>query len=696
MNATFQWEPLFSYPVLGLLLLAAAVIAALAKWKRVPDFYGRRFFFIVLVFLLLVPVVINEVRLPLSDKLVIVVDESPSENIAGRNETAEKILSYIKTSLESVQGIEPIVIRAGQDAVSLENQNTSIFSALKENLIGIPQGQVAGTILITDGQVHDVPESLGALERLAPFHVILTGKKDEFDRKVTVVEAPKYGLLSQDITLRVKVEDSGRHSKTPIVLSVSQDGKLFGQFAVAAEEVQSYTFRLDHSGQNVFEFSVAVEKGEMTESNNTAAVIVNGVRDRLRVLLVSGQPHVGERAWRDLLKSDPSIDLVHFTILRTPRSFDNTPSSEMSLIAFPVRELFQKRIRDFDLIIFDKYAQYGLLQRQYFLNITSFVKEGGAFLMALGSDSSEKSVFKTPLGEILPIKLKLEDRNFLSKPYLPQLTDIGKNHPITGDLYRFQENKKPWGRWLTQTDVNQTSGQILMTGAKGRPLLIVDKVGEGRVAVLTSDNIWLWSKGVDGGGPYTELLRHVAHWLMKEPELEEDFIRAEVRGNVITVSGRNTPSGLKDITMTYPDGQDKSIALTTQEKSIVSAKVIVDQNGIYRFSNGSKTAFAVVGTAVSEEFSDVHTTEDKLKPVVDKTKGAMIWYSEKPDFSFRRMRPGNGSFGGSDWIGLKHNSAYNIGSVESAPLLPNWLSLLILLGGLLTVWWREGGGNKIK
>jgi len=450
MNAAFQWAPLISYSVLGLLLLAAVIVAALARWKCASDFYGRSLFFIVLGFLLLEPVVINEVRLPLPDKLLIVVDESPSENIAGRNETAEKILSYIKTSLESVQGIEPIVIRAGQDVVSLKNQNTSLFSSLKENLIGIPQRQVAGTILITDGQVHDVPESLGALERLAPFHVVLTGRKDEFDRKVTVVEAPKYGLLSQEVTLKVKVEESGGHFGS-VVLNVSQDGKLFDRFTVMAGEVQSYTFRLEHSGQNIFEFSIAdeiaVEKGEMTESNNTAAVIVNGVRDRLRVLLVSGQPHVGERAWRDLLKSDPSIDLVHFTILRTPMSFDSTPSREMSLIAFPVKELFQRRIRDFDLIIFDKYARYGLLQQKYFLNIASFVKEGGAFLMALGSESSAQSVFKTPLGGILPVEPKLDDRSILSNPYMPKLTDLGKNHPVTGDLYRFQENKNLWGRW---------------------------------------------------------------------------------------------------------------------------------------------------------------------------------------------------------------------------------------------------------
>src|ERR1035437_4689438 len=117
-------------------------------------------------------------------------------------------------------GIEPVVIRAGQDAVSLKNQNTSLFSVMQDELADIPAGQVAGTILITDGQVHDVPQDIKPWEKLAPFHVILTGRKDEFDRRVSVVEAPKYGLLSQDVTIKVKVEDIGRIDPAPIVLDV--------------------------------------------------------------------------------------------------------------------------------------------------------------------------------------------------------------------------------------------------------------------------------------------------------------------------------------------------------------------------------------------------------------------------------------------------------------------------------------------
>ena len=96
---------------------------------------------------------------------------------------------------------------------------------------------------------------------------------------------------------------------------------------------------------------------------------INGVRDRLRVLLVSGEPHAGERTWRNLLKSDASVDLVHFTILRPPEKQDGVPVDELSLIAFPTRELFIEKIEDFDLIIFDRYRRRGILPSLYLENI---------------------------------------------------------------------------------------------------------------------------------------------------------------------------------------------------------------------------------------------------------------------------------------------------------------------------------------
>lgn len=687
MSTLFQYAPLLPFTYVTLLLALALGVAVIAKLKRSAEFYWRGGLILLFTLYILHPVIINEIRQALPDKLLVVLDESPSQTIAARDKTAEKALARLKDLLTHQPNLDPVIIHAGLDGVSLKNENTSLFASLRDALMTIPTGQVAGTILITDGQVHDVPAELGMLEKIAPFHAILTGKKNEFDRKVSVVESPKYGLLNQDITVKIKVEDIGIAPQTPIVLNVSQDGKILDHYTVTAGAENSYTFKIPHAGQNVFEFSVAPEAGELTAVNNTAAVIVNGIRDRLRVLLVSGMPHTGERAWRDLLKSDPSIDLVHFTILRSPMSFDATPPREMALIAFPVDELFEKKINDFDLIIFDKYVQYGLLQQQYFLNIASFVKQGGAFLMAMGSDVSEQSIYATPLADILPVEPKPEDSSILTQSFLPRLTDIGKTHPVTGDL---QTDKQPWGKWETQSDVIQTKGQALMSGINDRPLLILDKVSDGRVAVLTSDNIWLWSKNIDGGGPYTELLRRTAHWLMKEPELDENYIKAEVKGTVITVRMRDLSPELKTVKMTAPDGKEENIDLTVKEKGWTSAKVIALQNGIYRFANGEKTAFALVGTGLSEEFSDVHTTDEKLKPVVTKTKGAMIWYNETPDFTLRRIANKNGSFGGNGWMGLKENSAYSVGSVESAALIPEWLALFALFGGLVFVWWREG------
>ena len=118
---------------------------------------------------------------------------------------------------------------------------------------------------------------------------------------------------------------------------------------------------ITRAGPTVVEMTADTLPGEVSTLNNRAVVEINGVRDRLRVLLVSGEPHAGERTWRRLLKSDPAVDLVHFTILRPPEKDDLTPLNELALIAFPVRELFQVKIREFDLIILDRFQNRGIL-----------------------------------------------------------------------------------------------------------------------------------------------------------------------------------------------------------------------------------------------------------------------------------------------------------------------------------------------
>lgn len=672
------------------LLLATAVLLSFIAWRRRAfDFFARVVFLALLVFLLLNIGLRQDMREALPDKVLVVVDESNSQKIGGRDKTAAAALVVVQEKLKARgKAVETIVLRAPQKTDPRRGDTTGMFDVLSDSLMTLPLQQMAGTILITDGQVHDVPDQLGALEKLGPFHVLLTGKPDEFDHKVNIVSAPKYGLLDETARVSVQVDTlgAGQAGGAPVTIEVWQDGTVIEERAVLAGVEETFAVVLKHPGQNVFEFRIPVVEGELTDINNNAPVIINGVRDRLKVLLVSGSPHMGERAWRNLLKSDPGIDLVHFTILRSPTSVDAAPTREMSLIVFPVDELFAEKIDDFDLIIFDKYQQYNLLAPQYFANIRRYVREGGAFLMAMGSDKGEDSLFKTALADSLPV---VQSGGEVSKGlYRPTLSDKGQRHPITADLSPLAEG---WGDWMTQASIGQRSGQVLMTGLSQNPLLVIDQVEEGRVAVLASDNIWFWSKGGEAAGPYTELLRNLSHWLMKEPELEEDYIKAEASGNIITVSMRAIGDQAKTVEMKSPSGAIEQITLDNEQAGWQRKKITATENGVYRFSAGERKAFVVVGTANSPEYADVHTTPDLLAPVVKATGGSIVWFAENNGFDLRGVSPAASRKGGDGWFGLKQNEAFAVTGVKTKVLVNKWLFLIVILMGLVAAWWLEGG-----
>ena len=212
---------------------------------------------------------------------------------------------------------------------------------------------------------------------------------------------------------------------------------------------------IPHAGPNIVEVEASPLEGELTPVNNRAVVSIDGVRDKLRVLLVSGEPHAGERTWRNLLKSDASVDLVHFTILRPPEKQDGTPINELSLIAFPTRELFQQKISEFQLIIFDRYARQGVLPMIYFDNIAKYVRDGGAVLIAAGPDyASPTSIWRTPLDVILPAE---PSGDVTEQPFRATLTDAGKRHPVTRGAGRLARPIRRIGAsWFRLVDIKRT------------------------------------------------------------------------------------------------------------------------------------------------------------------------------------------------------------------------------------------------
>ncbi|MFN3827092.1 MAG: hypothetical protein ACK4NR_05630 [Micavibrio sp.] len=644
--------------------------------------------------LFLNPSLVEEQREPVNDVAVIVADRSPSQKIGDRQARTEKALAYLQEKLEGHSGLEVRVIDAPEEQAGTARQ-TDLFKSLNNAFSDVPTARRAGVIMLTDGQVHDAPANGQMAESYGPIHALLSGRRNERDRQLVMTEAPAYGIVGQEVTIRYRIDDPTAQKDEFATVSIRQDNTQAKIDLVPLNEEHTLQVKINHAGQNVVYIESSGTDGELTLANNKIPLIINGVRDRLKVLLVSGQPHAGGRTWRNLLTSDPGVDLVHFTILREPDKLDMTPHNELSLIAFPFRELFEIKLYDFDLIIFDRYGLNRILPTYYFGNIAEYVRKGGALLEASGpSFATEESIYTTALQDILPGQ---PTGAVYNQSFKPHITDIGRLHPVTqgleNEMSSASANNDPaWGPWLRQIGIQPKRGQTIMSGYNGQPLLVLDRVGDGRVAQLASDQIWLWSRHYQGGGPQTELLRHLAHWLMKEPELEENALSVTLDGQNMLVRRRSLHPAPLDVTVTAPDGKQTTLTLQPQDNGYLESLVSADQLGIYTFDDGMQERFALVGDLNPPELTGVRTTDALLAPAVQASGGSIQWLTDKPTPELRFINNGK-VFGGSQWIGLKSNNSYQVTGVKDTPLLPDWVYVLLLMALLAGSWWFEGRRN---
>jgi len=683
------FDPLLPWSVLAVLGGVGLVLVLLGLRAGARGTIWRLGSVAVILAALANPALIEEQRKPIADVALVVIDDSDSMAIGDRRRQVQAARESLKRKLGQQEGLEirEVVLPPAHIQLGSERPGgTRLIETMRSALVEVPPERLAGVVLLTDGQIHDVPAGLPPELGGAPLHGLIAGKKNERDRLIVVEQSPRFGVVGREVTTKFRVEDPAGGT-APVTLSVG--GDVVRRLDVPVGKSVELPITVGNPGANVVELEVAPGPNELTLDNNRALFTINGVRDRLRVLLVSGEPYQGERAWRNLLKSDPAVDLVHFTILRTPQKDDFTPVRELSLIVFPMRELFEQKLKEFDLIIFDRYESGGLITRDYFKNIAEYVKGGGALLVSVGPQfATQRSLYRTPLGAVLPAS-PLGD--VLETPFKPKVTEIGLRHPVTADLPQMGlPGKEPdWGRWFRVVTSRTERGNAILSGADDKPLVVLDRVGEGRVAELLSDHLWLWNRGIDGGGPQPELVRRVAHWLMKEPDLEEEALRATSVGGRIEVTRRTLATTFPPVTMTSPDGSTRTITLNQTSPGLGLGVIDVDKPGLYRFDDGTLRTVAAVGNPDPLEFSDVRATEAKLKPLVEASGGGLMWLQDNPDPELRSVRPGRAA-GGSDWIGLRRNEGYTVAGINQLPLLPGILVALAFLMAIGSAWWREG------
>ena len=633
------------------------------------------------------PSILQEDRSDLLNIVALVIDETTSQKLDGRDEQTIRAVEDVREQVERLDGYELREVRVVDQLSQTSDISSALFSALDTALQDIPPDRVSGAIFVTDGQVHDVPANGTTPALEAPLHVLLTGREDERDRRIFLKSTPRFGVVGESQEIAYQVEETGFEGNAPVEVTISIDGEIVTVDQVTPGQEASFIFDVPHGGKNIIELKAAVADNEITEVNNQAFTTLNGIREDLKVLWISGEPHAGERTWRNLLKSDASVDLVHFTILRPPGKQDGTPINQLSLIAFPTRELFVQKIEEFDLIIFDRYKRIGILPVLYFDNIARYVQNGGAVLVAAGPEyAGVQSIGQTPLNQVLPA---LANGTVRERAFKPQISDVGEMHPVTRSLDGWDPQDPQWSRWFRSVDVGSENGETLMTDDQGRPLLVLERHNEGRVALFLSDHVWLWARGFEGGGPHVQLLRRLAHWLMKEPELEEERLTAQTRLKNLTITRQSLEGAPGDAEVISPSGERTMVPLSETEPGSWTAEFEAGEIGLYRVTSGEFTTLAQVGPANPRELAAVTSTGDILADYVNATSGGI-----------ERIGDGNlprlinvsetGTRNGRGWFGLVDRNATVLNGVSTTPLFAGLLGLALLLLTFAATWYREG------
>jgi hypothetical protein len=693
MMPAFAWDglsvvlnPLLPNWIMVAFAILFTFLFMVSLWRRARGSFLRLLAALTILLALLDPSIVQEKRTYQKDIAVVLIDRSPSQSIDERDAQAARALALLKDKLGRIDDLEFKVIEGGAGPDTAE-KGTLLFEALRRGMADLPLARIAGLVIVSDGQVHDVPNALADLGVDAPIHLLLTGDPRTGDRRVELVEAPSFGLVGKPVEVKLRVDDLGRNAGAATTIRIKRDGIPLPPVPVVTGRETTLSLDLEHGGQTVFEIETDDGPSELTRLNNRAVLSVNGVRDELKVLLISGEPYPGERAWRNLLKSDPSVSLIHFTILRPPNKQDATPINELALIAFPIDELFDIKLKEFDLIIFDRFEHLGILPDEYFRHIADYVAGGGAVLEAAGPRSAGQfSLYRTPMASIFAA---MPTGEILAQGFKPNLSEIGKRHPVTADLLSDLSAAPAWGRWFRQLVTINQDGEVLMNGANDLPLLVLQRVGEGRVAQILSDHLWLWSKGFEGGGPQAELVRRTAHWLMQEPDLEEEDLRATAIDGKLEIERRSLSAQDIDVTVTRPDGRTETARLRDIGRGRATASLPAVDQGLYRVSDGARDAFAALGEINSKEFNDPRASAQPLQPLLTASGGgvAVLPGNDLPEL--RRVGK-KGDRSGNGWFGLTRNEDYVVTGVSQAPMLPPWAALVIAIGFVLAAWRREG------
>ncbi len=504
----------------------------------------------VLVAFALNPSLVTKKKHHISPSIAILVDTSQS---MGQSDSPEKITRLGAAKALLLDGVQPILSSLSEKyEVNLYGLADSLRSLEPGELgslnAGGPKGNVnealkeiseknSIALLLSDGNVIWDENQAQQFPTLS----VPVGSQEAYrDILINGIKAPPLAFRDRAVVIDVTLKGHGYAGLTLPVLLKESDRLLTAnnvRIPADSEEVTTtLSFTPNEIGQKKLSISVPQQVDENILSNNQINFSVKVVRDKTRVLMVSGSPSMNYRFMRTALKSDPSIDLLSFVILRSPSDILNVPTHEMSLIPFPVETIFVKELTSFDLVIFDNFDYSIYLSPQHLESLRNFVKDSEGGFAVIGGPKLfyEGEYTLSPIEDMLPFRFVEKDIYRRDGPLGVRLSQAGTQHP----MMRFSDNflrddMDPQGFWQEMPPLDgmnlmeaKSASTVLLESVQGIPwpILIISEYGKGRVLTLATDDAWKWYMGLvargEGNQPYLRLVHTMVRWLTKDPNLD--------------------------------------------------------------------------------------------------------------------------------------------------------------------------------
>lgn len=606
-------------------------------------------------------------------RLIVLADRSRSLDLPGDEGTRRETLNHALARLKAAAGQARLrVLGFGEGAATPwdpaatpeppPSPHSDLGAALM-SLASLPEERPASIVVLADGRFdrpgedragEAVQEELRGLR--VPVHTVSLARAAVPDASIRAVRAAGAAVAHQPLPLTIQIGCDGGLACDDIVVSAKEliEGGPPALLASGTAHVTQGTatvelsITLDRAGSRIVEVGIQAPNGDTIPDNDRRLVAFDVARDRVRVLHVAGRPSYDVRALRMWLKSDASVDVVAFFILRTSGDDVNAGEDDLALIPFPVHELFSEHLPSFDAVVLQDFNAQPYELLQHLPALARYVEHGGGLIMVGGPDSFAGGHYAgTRLADVLPVALESSSSAFDLAPFKPSYTDVARSAPVLRSLRSFNGDALPEMAGANKVGEARPGSSVLWTHPKLRtasgapmPVLALGEKGDGRAIALAIDGTYRLAYSALGsetaGRAHAALWDGLLGWLMRDPRYEPAQIELDhpcIADVPLSLKIRPLPGSEGALNVEIAELEGRKVVFRQKPQSIKGGEPFNVDVG--KLTPGGYSARVWVGTGPStrkdfacerggDEWADSRPDEARLRDIASVTGGKFL------------------------------------------------------------------------